>query len=81
MVEQDPTICECIQLVLWIFYGKYGYLIQSIVIPHKTIRRIQSIDYNFIWRIWKEVAFQCCDGGVDLKDFVEVQMASIVVHE
>lgn len=37
-----------IQLVNWIFQGKFGYLIQSNIVPQAAIRAIQSITYQFI---------------------------------
>lgn len=47
-----------IQLVEWIFQGKFGYITQSSVVPQAAIRSLQSITYRFIWGSQHEVAWE-----------------------
>lgn len=47
-----------IQLVDWIFQGKFGYLVQSNIVPRAALKAIQSITYKFIWGAQREVAWR-----------------------
>lgn len=38
-----------IKLVEWVFFGKFTHLIQSSIVPKKTIAKIQLIAYHFLW--------------------------------
>lgn len=72
-----------IQLVDWIFQWKFGYLVQSNVIPQAALSTIQSITYRFIWGIQSEVAWKNMtkprkQGGLGVWDYRATQVAAIV---
>lgn len=41
-----------VQLVDWVFHEKFKYLTQNSFFPKHTIQKVQSIAYQFIWRVW-----------------------------
>lgn len=55
-------------------------LTQSLVIPSKTIAKVQSIAYknSFGLVAWEDMTFPYKEEGVGLKDFYDVHQASIV---
>lgn len=63
-----------LQLIEWIFHGKFSYLVQSSFLPRHTIQTIQSLSCRFIWGNQREVAWANLimprqEGGVGLRDF------------
>lgn len=46
-----------IQLVDWVFQGKFSYMAQRNVVPQAALRTIQSITYQFIWGTQPEVSW------------------------
>lgn len=71
------------QLIDWVFQGKFGYLIQSSIIPQAVIDAIQAITYQFIWGSQKEVAWRTMvrtkkQGGMGIMDYKTAQPAAIV---
>lgn len=38
-----------IQLFNWVFNGKVSYWVQATRLSKKTLRKIRSIGYNFLW--------------------------------
>lgn len=72
-----------VQLVDWVFQGKFGYLTQSNVVPQAALEAIQSITYRFICGTQKEVAWRSMiraksQGGMGVRDFKTTQLAAIV---
>lgn len=60
-----------IQLVQWLFLGKFNNLRQSSFIPAYTLGKIRSITYSFIWNkvAWSRLTLPIEEGGACLKDF------------
>lgn len=51
--------------------------------PNKTLRRIQSLVYNFIWEskrelAWKDMAWPKLEGVVGLRGFATLQLSTII---
>lgn len=67
----------------WIFRGKLSYVLQSSLLPSKTLRLIMSLTYQFIWGSHKEVVcldstYPCRESCLDLWRYEELQQASLI---
>lgn len=72
-----------VQLVDWIFQGKFGYLVQSNIVPLAALSTTQSITYKFIWSsqrevVWKNMIKPRQQGGIGVRDYRATQIAAIV---
>lgn len=72
-----------VQLVDWVFQGKFGYLIRSNIVPRAALETIQSIAYRFIWGaqkkvVWRSMIRTKSQGEMGVRDFRTTQLAAIV---
>lgn len=70
-----------IQLVDWIFRGKFGYLIQSNIVPQSALQAIQSATYQFIRGAQREVTWMVKtkrQGGIGVCDYKLTQAVATV---
>lgn len=71
------------QLIDWVFQGKFGYLIQSSIIPQAALDAIQTITHQFIWGSQRDVAWKNMvktkkHGGMGVHDYKSTQLTAIV---
>lgn len=72
-----------IELLEWVFQGKFGYISQSSVIPQAAISTLQLITYQFIWGKQREVSWENMTkprkcGGIGMRDFRSTQQSTII---
>lgn len=63
-----------VQFVQWLFAGQFNHIIHSIILPKKTIKKIRSISYQFVWGTqreiyWTDKTFPRIEGRLNLRDY------------
>lgn len=74
-----------VQLVQWLCANHFNYITQSVVLPKKTLRKIRSLSYQFIWSAQEEVrrkdsTFPKVEGDLGLRDYKQLHWVAATDH-
>lgn len=72
-----------LQLANWVLYGKFSYWLNGTLLPRKTLRKVKSIIYAFIWDgrkgiSWSLMAKSKAEGGLGLRDLRLLDAATMI---
>lgn len=67
----------CIQLLQLLFVGRFNYITQSAILPKKTLNKICSLLYQFLWDTqkevcWKDITFPRSEGGLAVRNYKQL---------